>query len=165
MEGVSNKCSFEDMSRREFDGGMLRGVTEENFPVLSGLSYQQVDLDVGAIREPHVHPNAAQLDVVLSGRARIGIVGPGDYRQLLELDPGDLAFTPRGYLHWIENIGRENLTCGLILSSERPETIELSEMLGGTSREVLLGALGLPEDLAEQVPSRAVTIAPDGGAG
>ncbi len=93
-----------------------------------------VDLEVGAIREPHIHPNATQLDFVISGRARIGIVGPRNYRRLLELEPGDMAFTPQGYLHWIENIGREALQCGLILSNEQPETIELSEMLGG-SRE------------------------------
>ena len=162
MEDVSNKCSFGDMVAREFDGGTLRSVTEENFPVLRNLSYQQVDLDVEAVREPHIHPNAAQLDVVLSGRARIGIVGPGNYRQLLELEPGDMAFTPQGYLHWIENIGQESLSMGLILSSERPETIELSEMLGGASRETLVTALSLPENLMERMPATAVTIAPGG---
>ena len=164
MEDVSNKCSFGDMVVREFDGGTLRSVTEENFPVLRSLSYQQVDLDVEALREPHIHPNAFQLDVVLSGRARIGIVGPGDYRQLLDLEPGDMAFTPQGYLHWIENIGQESLSMGLILSSERPETIELSEMLGGASRETLVTALSLPENLMERMPTTAVTIAPGGNA-
>jgi oxalate decarboxylase/phosphoglucose isomerase-like protein (cupin superfamily) len=164
VEEVSNKCTFGDMVAREFDGGTLRSVTEENFPVLRNLSYQQVDLDEEAVREPHIHPNAAQLVVVLSGRARIGIVGPGNYRQLLELEPGDMAFTPQGYLHWIENIGQESLSMGLILSSERPETIELSEMLGGASRETLVTALSLPENLMERMPVTAVTIAPGGNA-
>jgi oxalate decarboxylase len=161
----SNKCSYGDMLLREFNGGTLRGVTKENCSVLRGLSYQLIDLEVGAIREPHLHPNAAQLDIVLSGRARIGIVGPGNYRQLLELERRDSAFTPQGYLHWIENIGGDALELCLILSHERPETIELSEILRGASRETLLGALDLPENLMERIPETPVTIAPGGSTG
>jgi hypothetical protein len=32
MDEVSNKCSYDDMHLREFNGGTLRSVTKENFP-------------------------------------------------------------------------------------------------------------------------------------
>jgi oxalate decarboxylase/phosphoglucose isomerase-like protein (cupin superfamily) len=165
MDANQNKFSYGEIRPREFEGGTLRGVTKDNFPVLQGLAFQFIDLEAGAVREPHIHPNAAQLDIALSGRARVGIVGPGDYDQLLELEPGDMAFTPQGYLHWIENIGREPLRFGLLLSNEQPETIELSEMLSGTSGEILTGVLGLPENLLERIPGTAVTIGTGSGRG
>jgi len=77
-------------------GGTLHRGTQQRFPVLRGLAIQSLRLNRGAIREPHVHPNAEQLDYCVAGRARVGIVGPQGVRQLLELGPGDSSFAPQG---------------------------------------------------------------------
>ncbi|MDQ3902658.1 MAG: hypothetical protein M3247_03250, partial [Thermoproteota archaeon] len=49
-----------------------------NFGILEGLACYLLTLKPKGIREPHWHPNAAELDYVISGRARVTIFGPGD---------------------------------------------------------------------------------------
>jgi len=142
--------------------GKLFRANKDNFPVLTGLAVQTLKLEEGALREPHLHPNAHQLDYCISGSARVGIVGPGNYRQILELQVGDISFVPQGYLHWIENIGNGPLHFQVVLSHERPETIELSEMLAGVPKSVLAATFGISEDIFRKIPDKTIVI---GGGG
>ena len=115
-------------------------------------------LKPGAVREPHSHPNAEQLDYCVSGRAQVGIIGPDGHKQLLELKDGDISFVPRGYIHWIQNVGSEPLHFLVILSHEIPETIELSETLSGVPRKTLAASLGVSEQSLQDLPKGAITI-------
>ena len=147
---------------REFAGGAIYRADKNSFPALKGLSLQAMRLEVGAIREPHIHPNAAQMDYVLSGRARIGIVGPNGERQLIDAISGNVTFVPQGYLHWIENTGQDVLQFLLVLSHEEPQTIEMSEMLAATPNETLAKTFSLTESVVSAVPSKVVVIGGEG---
>ncbi len=129
MEKYSFK--FDSSKPRSFADGDFFRASFKNFPVLKGLAIQGLHLKKGAIREPHVHPNANQLDYCLEGKAKVGIVGPDGFRQMLDLEKGDISFVPQGYLHWIENTGNTPLRFLVVLSHEEPETVELSDMLSG----------------------------------
>lgn len=155
---MENVFQFESGEPTEFEGGTLLRATKRRFPALRGLAIQALHLKVGAVREPHVHPNAEQLDYCVSGRAQVGIVGPEGHRQLLDLSAGDISFVPQGYAHWIENVGEEPLHFLVVLSHEEPETIELSEILTGVPRESLARALGVSEGALEGLPDKTVTI-------
>ena len=155
---MSNAFRFEKSEPFKFPGGTLHRATRKNFPALRGLAIQALHLKQGAVREPHVHPNAEQLDYCVSGKARVGIVGPEGHKQLLDLEAGDISFVPQGYAHWIENVGQGPLHFLVILSSEEPETIELSEILAGVPKDTLATALGLSRALLEGVPAKTVTI-------
>ena len=133
---MSNKFEFLKSDAEELPGGTIRRANKKTFPVLEGLSLQSLILNPGAVREPHVHPNAAQMDFVVSGSGRVGIVGPGD-TQVHEVSAGDVTFIPSGHLHWIENIGQENLHFLLVLANEAADTIELTEMLAAIPSETL----------------------------
>lgn len=123
-----------------------------------GSSRPMLKLRPGAIREPHSHPNAEQLDYCISRHAQVGIVGPEGHKQLLELRNGDISFVPRGYVHWIKNLGTDELYFLVILSNEIPETIELSETLTGVPSATLSASFGLPDSVVEQLPKHTVTI-------
>ena len=56
------------------------------------------------IRELHWHPNAAELDYVISGRDRMTIFSPGDNIDTFQVGPGELVFIPSAYFHYIENV-------------------------------------------------------------
>ncbi|MEO7223530.1 MAG: cupin domain-containing protein, partial [Devosia sp.] len=102
-----------------------------------GLAIQGLQMKEGSIREPHVHPNAHQMDYCVSGRAIVGIVEPGGKTKELELEAGDISYVPQGYLHWIKNVGPGELEFLVVLSHDEPETLELSEMLRGVpSRDI-----------------------------
>jgi len=155
---MENKLAADQFERIEFPGGSFFRANKKRFPALRGLAIQMLKLKPGAVREPHSHPNAEQLDFCVSGHARVGIIGPEGHKQLLELHEGDISFVPRGYIHWIENIGSSQLHFLVILSHELPETIELSETLSGVPTKTLSTSLGIPEESFGKLPQKAVTI-------
>lgn len=114
-------------------------ITAENFPVLKNLALQILDMDAGEQREPHFHPNAVQVDYCLSGQGQVGIVGPGGDRHVLDLVPGDAAFIPVGYVHWVKNTSEEPSRFMLIVSNELPETIEIRDLYAALPRELSSG--------------------------
>jgi oxalate decarboxylase/phosphoglucose isomerase-like protein (cupin superfamily) len=155
---MPNVFRFENAKPREFPGGTFRRASQKNFEVLRGLAIQSLHLKPGVIREPHVHPNANQLDYCVSGKAQVGIIGPEGHKQLLDLTAGDISFVPQGQLHWIQNTGKTPLHFLVVLSHEEPETIELSEMIRGVPKSAFSAMYGLPEDVLDLIPEKTVTI-------
>ena len=155
---MSNMHHFKAEAFKVFAGGDFYRASSKNFPALKGLAVQGLDLAPGAVREPHTHPNANQLDYCVSGKGRVGIVGPLGERHYLDLAPGDISFVPQGHLHWIENTGSERLSFLVVLSHEEPETIELSEMLSGVPNETLGRMYGVSERVFAGIPQRTVII-------
>ena len=155
---MENKLTADNFERIEFDGGTFFRANQKRFPALHDLAIQMLKLKPGAVREPHSHPNAEQLDYCVSGHAQVGIIGPDGHKQVLDLNDGDISFVPRGYVHWIQNIGSGPLHFVVILSHELPETIELSETLSGVPGKTLAAVLGISEELLEELPKGTVTI-------
>jgi oxalate decarboxylase/phosphoglucose isomerase-like protein (cupin superfamily) len=155
---MSNMHHFKETVFRKFESGDFFRASSKNFPALKGLAVQGLDLAPGAVREPHSHPNANQLDYCVSGEGRVGIVGPEGETHYLDLKPGDISFVPQGFLHWIENTGSEPLSFLVVLSHEEPQTIELSEMLTGVPDATLANMYGVPESVFEAIPDRTVVI-------
>jgi oxalate decarboxylase/phosphoglucose isomerase-like protein (cupin superfamily) len=156
---MENSYKFEGSEPHgEFDGGKFLRASKAKFPALRGLAIQALHLEPGAVREPHSHPNAEQLDYCVTGRAQVGIIGPEGHRQLLDLEQGDISFVPQGFIHWIENTGDARLHFLVVLSHEEPLTIELSETLAGLPRSVASKVLGLSEEALAALPTEAVTI-------
>jgi oxalate decarboxylase/phosphoglucose isomerase-like protein (cupin superfamily) len=157
-DDMTNRLAADQFEKIEFTGGTFLRANKKQFPSLRGLAVQQLKLKPGAVREPHSHPNAEQLDYCVTGHAQVGIVGPEGHKQLLDLHEGDISFVPRGYVHWTQNVGNAPLHFLVILSHELPETIELSETLAGVPDKTLSASLGVPEKLLEGLPKKTVTI-------
>jgi oxalate decarboxylase len=64
-------------------------------------------LEPGATSTPHWHPAMDEACFVLEGQVRVGIVGPNGASQMDVLAPGDLAFVPVNWLHYVNNVGTE----------------------------------------------------------
>lgn len=155
---ATNMFKFTGSQPQKFAGGDLWRASLSNFGALKGLAIQALRLEKGAVREPHVHPNAHQLDYCVSGTAKVGIVGPDGHRQHLDLSEGDISFVPQGYLHWIENASDKELHFLVVLSHEEPETIELSEMLAGVNEDTLKKLFGFGAATFQNVPKSGIRI-------
>lgn len=155
---MSNMHHFKSAPLKSFAGGDFYRASSKAFPALKGLAVQALDLVPGGVREPHTHPNAHQLDYCVSGRGRVGIVGPEGETHYLDLAPGDISFVPQGFLHWIENTGPDQLSFLVVLSHEEPQTIELSEMLTGVPNETLGKMYDVPAQTFAGIPQRTVII-------
>jgi oxalate decarboxylase/phosphoglucose isomerase-like protein (cupin superfamily) len=148
---MENLFKFKSADPRTFPAGLLYRASQEKFPVLNGLAIQGLSLKASAIREPHIHPNAQQLDYCVSGEAIVGIVEPGGIHKELRLGHGDISFVPQGYLHWIKNIGSSELEFLVVLSHEEPQTIELSEMLRGVPPGDIKKMYGIEEVTLQKI--------------
>ena len=104
-------------------GGTRAMASEENFPLLKGMSLYLLRLDSGGVREPHWHPNAAELSYCLSGGALMTIFSPGAGHDTFTVDTGEIVFVPRGYLHHIENINQVETKFAIAFNHEMPDNV------------------------------------------
>lgn len=108
----------------------------DNFPILAGMGAVLLRLEKGGVREPHWHPNAAELSYCITGNARMTIYSPNARRDTFTINPGQLTFVPRGYWHDIENIGNEETKFVIVYDNEHFEELGISGSVGSISARV-----------------------------
>ncbi len=140
----THKCKLMDLPPEDFIGGQVRLGQKDAFPILRGMAIYSLILEKGGLRIPHWHPNAAELDYCVEGTARMTIVSPENQRETITVEAGDIAFVPRGYFHYIENIGHGKLKFLVIFDNEMPDDIGITEALAGIPDDVLAIALQVP---------------------
>ena len=134
-------------------GGTVSLGNANNFGILSGLACYLLTLKPKGIREPHWHPNAAELDYVISGRGRMTIFSPGDNVDTFEVGPGEIVFIPSAYFHYIENVNAsEDMQFAVFFNHERPEDIGISDAFGAYSNQVLGSIFGLQLKILDALP-------------
>ena len=134
-------------------GGTVSLGNANNFGILEGLACYLLTLKPKGIREPHWHPNAAELDYVISGRARMTIFSPGDNVDSFEVGPGEIVFIPSAYFHYIENVSpNKDMQFAVFFNHERPEDIGISGVFGAYSNDVLGSAFGLQTKVLDSLP-------------
>ena len=125
------------------DGGARVDLTADQLPILEGMALATLSLDAGAAREPHWHPNAAELSYCAEGSAQVTIVEPGGKPVVFAVERGDLFFVPTGFLHAIENTGEGESRFLICFSHGRPEDLDLSTSLTNMSGPVLDASFGV----------------------
>lgn len=124
-------------------GGTRTEATKKELPSLSGLSLVLIEIKPKGFREPHWHPNANELSYLLEGRALMTVFGPGNTHDTFTVEPGEIVFVPKGFLHHIENIGTIPVKMVVCFDNEQPENLGISEsvyvmpdhILGGTFKQ------------------------------
>jgi len=89
--------------------GNAKTARKPYWPILEGLSMYSLRVCGDGMREPHWHPQTAELGYVVNGSARMTIRGPGKDVDTYTLSPGDCYFIPKGYPHHIENLGNDEM--------------------------------------------------------
>ena len=115
----------------------------DNFPILAGMGAVLLRLEKGGVREPHWHPNAAELSYCITGNAKMTIFSTNARQDTFTINPGDLTFVPRGYWHDIENIGNEEAKFVIVYNNEKPEDLGISGSVGSMSARVLDRMFGI----------------------
>jgi oxalate decarboxylase len=145
-------------------GGTVIECTVKNFPVVgqSDAAIFLLTLEPGGLREPHWHPNAWELEYVVSGRARLGVVTPEGTTDIVDLGPGDVGFVPRGWAHYIENIGNTVMKMPIVFGNNQPDDIGLSTFFSGLPSDSFARVFNLPEQtmLKARKPGRTLFIVP-----
>jgi oxalate decarboxylase len=99
------KYSLDASEPKVTSGGWAREATAHQFPISKGIAGVHMYLNPGASRELHWHAIAAEWASVLDGRCQTTVIDPQGRSEVLNFEPGDLWFFPRGHGHSIQTIG------------------------------------------------------------
>jgi oxalate decarboxylase len=141
-----------------FEGGTVTNVRGKELARLDGICFLPLYVEAGGVREPHWHPNAAELIYIVSGAAEIGLVGPDDVLETFTIGAGDLAFFPMNWIHYVASIGAEPLDSIVYLSHAAPTRIDLSDMVAFMPREVTAVSVGLQATAFNALPQRSGVV-------
>lgn len=148
------KLSEQDLLSQDFVGGSWKLAISKAFPYLKGVSVAVVNIKPGGLRLPHWHTNINELSYCVQGQARVGVGGNKNQVENFELQPGDLLYAPKGYIHYIENIGKQDLKMLFIGDNELPETIDVTEALGAIPDQVLGTSFHVPAQTFQNFPKK-----------
>lgn len=146
-------------------GGWVKISNGFYLPTLEGIAVYSLLLGKNGVREPHWHPNAAELNYLISGRARITLLSPGGHVETFDMEPGDISFMPRGYFHQIENTGHEDVRFAIFFNNNFPSDIGLSGSLGAYSNDILASLFGVEASYLEKLPKYQQDLFVVAGAG
>jgi oxalate decarboxylase len=143
-----------------FKGGREWRVDSTRFPISKTITGVILDLEPGALRELHWHPNADEWQYVINGDVTVTMFGShGRFRTEL-LHAGDVGYIPQGYGHSIENVGSKPSRIPIGFNSGIYESIDLSAWIAGNPVDVLATNFNKPESLIRTFPRKDVFIAP-----
>jgi oxalate decarboxylase len=121
-------------------------------PISKTITGAVLELERGALRELHWHPNADEWQYVLEGKVSITLVGSGGRYRTETLEKGDVGYSPQGHGHSIENISEGKCRVHIGFNSGTYEEIDLSEWVAGNPPDVLATNFGQPASLFEKSP-------------
>jgi oxalate decarboxylase len=144
-------------------GGTVTELTEDNFPIFKGnaAGVFYLVLKPGALREPHWHPNAWEMDYCAEGTGELGVVTPDGDQRIQTLTPGDIGFIPQGWAHYIRNPGPGDMRFVVVFNHSLPNDIGLSTMYGGMPTDTFSQTLGVPAqtlDAARKSPKTLLIV-------
>lgn len=148
-----------------FQGGREWRVDSSRFPIAKTITGVLLDLDPGALRTLHWHPNADEWQYVLDGTVSVTLFGSHGRTRVEQLQQGDVGYIPQGYGHSIENIGDKPARILIGFNSGIYETIDLSQWIAANPADVLATNFSQPPELFAKFPHHDVFVAGKNGPG
>jgi len=124
-------------------GGQVRIVDSSNFPAATTIAAALVELEPGAMRELHWHPNTDEWQYYISGRARMTVFASGGKARTFNYQAGDVGYVPFAMGHYVENIGNEPVRFLEMFRSSYFADISLNQWMALTPPELVQAHLNL----------------------
>ncbi|HWK81256.1 MAG TPA: cupin domain-containing protein [Thermomicrobiales bacterium] len=158
---VSDRAGFGDPHAFDLEGqnaplafpyGSAKLAREQFWPALRDLAMYSLRIDPEGMREPHWHPETAELGYVVAGHARMTILSPDGSTDTYLVQPGDAYFVPRAYPHQIEVIGDEAIHFLVCFDQATPGDIGYRASVSALTTRVLAATFGVGEDAIPALP-------------
>ncbi len=124
----------------------------DTWPALKAQAMYSVRIHGIGMREPHWHPETAELGYVRQGHARMTVQSPGGSFETYELHPGDIYFIPRAYPHHIENLDGTEVHFLIFFDTPDVQDIGLTGAIPGFPEKIIAPVLGIAEDQVSRIP-------------
>jgi len=117
--------------------GSVRVARQDRWPILERQSMYSLELTNTGMREPHWHPETAELGYVKKGRGRMSILSPSGDVDTYIMAEGDIYFIPKAYPHHIENLENQPLQLLIFFDQSMPRDVGFTAGVRSFSNEAL----------------------------
>ena len=121
--------------------GTVRITDSKVFPASRTIAAALVEVEPGAMRELHWHPNTDEWQYYIEGRARMGVFGASGQARTFDFEANDVGFVPFAMGHYIENTGNTTLRFLEIFKSDYYADVSLDQWLAFTPPELVTAHL------------------------
>jgi oxalate decarboxylase len=143
----SFKHNLDAQTPQRTSGGTVRIVDSVNFTASTTTSAALVEIDPGAIRELHWHPNNDEWQYYISGQGRMGVFANSGRNRTYDFQAGDVGYVPFAMGHYIENLGDTPLKMLEMFKAPRFEDVSLAQWMALTPSELVQHHLNLNDNV------------------
>jgi oxalate decarboxylase len=128
-------------------GGSVRIVDSTTFPVSNTIAAALVDLEPGAMRELHWHPNNDEWQYYISGCARMTVFASGGKARTFDYQAGDVGYVPFAMGHYVQNVGDDPVRFLEMFHSDRFADVSLNQWMALTPPALVRAHLNVGDEL------------------
>ena len=134
-------------------GGSARMARQDSWPIASRQALYALRLSGQGMREPHWHPETAELGYVEQGLGRMSIMSGDGSIDTYTMEAGDIYFIPKAYPHHIENLNdKQDLHLLIFFNQGMPKDIGFTGSLRSFPSAALAAATHNEAAFFESLP-------------
>jgi len=133
--------------------GLVRVARKDTWPALRSLGMYSLNMHGSGMREPHWHPETAEMGYVVEGRARMTIKYPDNEIATYTLQAGDIYFIPRAYPHHIENLIDGEMRFLIFFDTPNVQDIGFTGAIPGFPNRIIGPTLGIEDAQMPEIPT------------
>ncbi len=141
-------------------GGSDRIKDSTTFPAATTIAAAFVELEPGAMRDLHGHPNSNEAQYYISGQARMTVFAADSTAGTVVYRPGDVGFVPRNKGHYIENTGTTKLQVLELSKSDKFADVSLRQWPAFTPYELVLAHVKIDWSVLAKIPKHETPVVP-----
>ena len=126
-------------------GGQVRVLDSSNFPASTTIAAALVEIEPGAIRELHWHPNVDEWQYYISGKGRMTVFAASGKARTFDYQAGDVGYVPFAMGHYVENTGDEPLRFLEMFRSSYFADISLNQWMALVPTQLVQSHLNLDQ--------------------
>lgn len=134
-------------------GGTVRIADSSNFRIAKNIAAALVEIQPGAMRELHWHPNADEWQYYLSGQGRMTVFAGNGAARTYNVRAGDVGYVPFAYGHYIQNMGTESIWFLEMFRSDRFADVSLNQWMALTPKALVASNLNVNDELLNALDS------------
>lgn len=126
-------------------GGAVRVADSTNFPAAQTIAAALVDLEPGAMRELHWHPNSDEWQYYISGSARMTVFASSGKARTFDYQAGDVGYVPFAMGHYVQNLGNTPVRFLEMFRSSHFADVSLNQWMALTPPELVKAHLNVDD--------------------
>jgi oxalate decarboxylase len=136
-------------------------ITDSNvFQASKTIAAALVEVEPGAMRELHWHPNTDEWQYYIEGQARMGVFAAAGQARTFDFRAGDVGYVPFAMGHYVENTGDRPLRFLEIFKSSYYAAVSLNQWMALTPPELVQATLSLDDKVMAALRKTKVPVVP-----